>query len=382
MADASLTMFDTQPAAAAPAGSPVVVAQAKAGASGQDSDTRPASPPLSAAELSDAIFSQSWNCPLCRAADAAPVWRNLPPRSTGGGPSEFRLCQCRECELVFTVPQLTGEQVGPYYPARYYGHKNARFNPIMERLTRWLGSGRANGVARLQPRPGRVLDIGCGRGMTLARLRELGWETEGVELSETSALHAKEKLGLNVTVGPFEPGKYPDGHFDAIVIWHVLEHVINLDETLRGIQRILKPGGVLALAVPNRASWQAQVAKYDWFHLDMPRHYWHFSADWLIKKLGSLGFEIKRQNYASFEQNPYGWVQGILNRLGLPYNLMYDLLRSPSARSVPDAWRRYPWQSLVSVLGLAALGPLAVAMLVPEALFRRGGSVELYAVKK
>ncbi len=282
---------------------------------------------------------------------------------------------------MFTVPRLTAEEVAAYYPAEYYGDRNARFNPVMERLTRWFRQRRASTLTRLAKR-GKVLDIGCGRGLTLAELRRQGWETEGVELSENAAHFARNVLNLDVTVGGFDPTRYPDNYFDAVIIWHVLEHVPEVMPTLGGIARILKPGGVLALAVPNFASRQAQRAGYDWFHLDLPRHYWHFTETWLTKTLAPLGLRVVHASHASLEQNPYGWIQSVLNHCGLRHNLLYDLLRSRSARAVADPWRSYPLQSLLSLVGLAALLPLSLVKLLLEAFSHNGGTVELYAVKE
>ncbi|MCE9604841.1 MAG: class I SAM-dependent methyltransferase [Planctomycetia bacterium] len=344
-----------------------------------DESERPTSTSRSTA--ADAAFDRSWTCRACDTPGASTSWQGSAPHA-GGSPDRFRIAHCDHCGLTFTVPQLSIEEVGPYYPKEYYGDQNARFHPVMEALSRWLRRRRARALECWTNARGRVLDIGCGRGLTLATLRERGWEVEGVELSSTAAQHARDHLKLNVTLGGFDPTRYADSQFDAVIIWHVLEHVPDPLPALEGIARILKPGGVLALAVPNSAGWQAKLTKYDWFHLDLPRHYWHFSAPWLHEKLPQLGLDVKHAGYGSLEQNPYGWIQSLLNRCGLRHNLLYDLLRSPSARNVRRPWREYPLQSLVSILGLAVLAPLAGLLTFAEAAFHAGGTIELYAVKR
>lgn len=320
-------------------------------------------------------------CPRCGEVDAQTIWPDRPRRSAGPGPGPFQIASCPRCELWFTVPRLSGEEIGAYYPDVYYGARNKRFHPLMELLTRWFRRHRAMTLERFTPR-GRVLDIGCGRGVTLAALRERGWQTQGVELTAAAAECARHDLGLDVKTGGFDPADYPDEHFDAVILWHVLEHVPNLPETLAGAARILKQGGVLAVAVPNRKSWQARLTGYDWFHLDLPRHYWHFSADWLTSALRENGLRVAHIRYGSLEQNPYGWIQSLLNRCGLRHNLLYDLLRSRSARTVERPWREYPLQSLLSLIGLAVLVVPAVAMVIPEIIFRAGGTMDIYAVKE
>ena len=86
--------------------------------------------------------------------------------------------------------------------------------------------------------------------------------------------------------------------------------------------------------------------------------------------------------HGSPEQNPYGWIQSLENRWGLRRNLLYDVLRSESARTVKRPWTELPGQALASLVGLAILLPFSLAMLLPEIVFRRGGTVEFYAVRK
>ncbi|MCE9603961.1 MAG: class I SAM-dependent methyltransferase [Planctomycetia bacterium] len=313
-------------------------------------------------------------CPWCRAADAAQAW-------PGTEPDDFQVRRCRQCEHHFTVPVLGPDEIGPYYAETYYGNKNRRFNPLMERLVAWFRRRRAATLGRFA-KIGKVLDVGCGRGLTLATLRSCGWQTRGCEYSETSSRYAREVLQLDVDHDGFRPSNYADGEFDAVIMWHVYEHLADARETLETCARIIKPGGILAIAVPNFDSLQAQATRYGWFHLDMPRHYSHFSAPWLRKHLATSGFRILGEFHGSAEQNPYGWIQSVLNRLGLRRNLLYDVLRQPSARSVKQPWRELPGQSSASVIGAALLLPFSLLMLLPEILLRRGATVEMYAVRE
>ena len=320
--------------------------------------------------MQDESFEEQ-RCPFCHANDHRPWWPRHEHR-------EFRVCQCQRCDLVYTIPSLSASAMTQYYDAPYYGTGNVRFNVLFERLITWFRNRRARRLRRYIS-SGRVLDVGCGRGYVLAALREYGFQVQGIELSELAVQHAREVLGLNVTVGGFDPDQYPDQSFDAVIFWHVLEHLPDVAAALQGALRILKPGGMLVIAVPNLASWQARLTGSRWFHLDLPRHYSHFSDRWLRHQLGELGLQIREVNHFSFEQNPYGWIQSLLNCTGLRQNLLYDLLKSTSARSIRHPLRQYPLQSACSLCGLAALLPLASAMLLPETLFGRGGTVEVYA---
>jgi SAM-dependent methyltransferase len=313
-------------------------------------------------------------CRWCGSQEAEPA---IPGRE----PADFQVRRCCRCGLAYTVPVLGPGEIGAYYQETYYGDTNKRFNPLLEALVGRFRRGRAQTLTSFVP-PGKVLDIGCGRGLTLNALRQLGWKTRGCELSETSSRHAREVLGLDVACAGFRPELYADGEFDAVILWHVYEHLYDPQAVLQSCRRILRPGGVLALAVPNSDSFQAKLTKYGWFHLDLPRHYSHFSAPWLRQKFLECGFRPVDEFHGSLEQNPYGWIQSLLNACGFRFNLLYDILRRKSARTTKEPWREVPVQSLFNVLGMIALLPIALAMLIPERLCRRGATVEFYVIRE
>ncbi|MBI2362414.1 MAG: class I SAM-dependent methyltransferase [Elusimicrobia bacterium] len=298
-------------------------------------------------------------------------------KGTGGAP--FRVNRCPACGLGWTDPALPDSEIGAWYPQSYYGSGNARFHPQLERLIRAFRRRRAS-VIRRRAESGPVLDVGCGRGYLLKTLRELGFQPHGVELSEDSAWHAAHKLHIPVHVGPLDAAPYARGPFTAVVFWHTLEHFADPFAMLAKAHALLKPGGLLVVAVPNSESLQAALSGPDWFHLDVPRHYWHFGASSLRAAVEKSGFAVVQEDHFSFEQNPYGWLQSLLNMATPRFNYLYDWLKSKSARSAP--LRKNPGQALLT-LGLAVpLAPLCVLLTVLEAALRRGGSVEVYAVKR
>jgi 2-polyprenyl-3-methyl-5-hydroxy-6-metoxy-1,4-benzoquinol methylase len=314
-------------------------------------------------------------CPWCADHRAERVWRE--PAA-----ADFRLQRCVACGLVYTVPQLGPEQIAGYYPQSYYGDQNVRFNAVMEALVGWFRSRRAARLRHFRKEAGTVLDIGCGRGHFLERLRACGWTCTGIELSDAAAFHAREVLRLDVHVGAYAAGALPDAAFDAVYLWHVLEHLPAARAALTDARRILRSGGMLVIAVPNLSSWQARLCRYAWFHLDLPRHCAHFTTDRLVRTLQELGFAIVEVNHFSMEQNVYGWIQSLLNCARLKRNLLYELLKRRAARQLERPLSRFPIQSLLSWIGAAGLLPVAVALMLLEAAFRRGGTIEVYAKKR
>ncbi len=311
-------------------------------------------------------------CPWCGDHLSTAVWQG----ASGNG---FRLRRCDTCRLAHTAPQLSAEMIAPYYAPAYYGSGNVRFNKLFEMLVGWFRLRRARRLQQLHPVPGAVLDIGCGRGHFLRALRQQGWTCSGTELTDTAAVHARETLGLDIHIGPFDGGQFAACSYDAIYLWHVLEHIPNTYRALVEARRMVRPGGLLVIAVPNLASWQARVSHYHWFHLDLPRHYIHCSTPWLTGALKDLGFRIVEVNHFSAEQNIYGWIQSLLNCTGLKFNLLYDILRRPSARETRQPWLSHPAQSLLSVLLAFVLLPFATLAMLMEAAFGVGGTIEVYA---
>jgi 2-polyprenyl-3-methyl-5-hydroxy-6-metoxy-1,4-benzoquinol methylase len=290
----------------------------------------------------------------------------------------FSLVECRNCRLVTTYPVLSAAEIARYYPASYYGRANRRFNRLLERLIPFFRARRRRAIERFV-RNGRMLDVGCGRGLLPALMRSRGWEVHGVEFSETAAQHAREVLHVPVFVGDFRKSPYPPEYFDVVVFWHVLEHLGDPLAALRKSWEILKPGGLLVVAVPNLESLQARVTHRHWFHLDVPRHYSHFRLGVLRRILADSGFSIEAVSHFSLEYNPYGWIQGILNQIGFEPNLLYDTLKNPSARTITHPARLHPIQFVLMLLALIPVVPISFALFFLEVLARRGGTVEVYA---
>ena len=153
-----------------------------------------------------------------------------------------------------------------------------------------------------------MLDVGCGRGVLLSALAERGFESHGFEVSPAAAAGVDPRaiMGFGKNL---EEAAYPRSYFDQVIIWHVLEHLPDPRRTLDEIPPCLKPGGRLVVAVPNYSSLQARCFGAGWFHLDPPRHLYHFPVEGLRRLLESTGFQVDREHHFSLRQNPFGWVQ-------------------------------------------------------------------------
>ena len=290
----------------------------------------------------------------------------------------FELVRCGVCGLSLTTPVPPAME--KYYPAIYYaGAGGGRFPAVVEKVQQILYGRRVGRVEEMNGRrAGRVLDVGCGPGFLLRQFQRRGWEAQGTEYSERAAAHARQSLGLPIHIGELAEARFPNEHFDAVVLWHVLEHVPTPQGTLAEVERILRPGGVFLVGVPNFGSWEARLARDKWFHLDVPRHLNHFTVPNLTWMLSSAGLQVRSDSFLAPEYDTFSFVQSALNRIGLRQNLLYRLLRQGRAK----VWREESLAQILATLILAIpLSALSLPATMLAALARQGSAISLYAQK-
>jgi len=210
----------------------------------------------------------------------------------------------------------------------------------------------------------------------LGAFANLGLEVHGVEVSERAARGADSRAEIHVA-DRLSDVRLTSESFDRVVIWHVLEHLVDPRETLLEVNRILKPGGQVVIAVPNFSSLQARWAGPVWFHLDLPRHLHHFPLKALRNLIEGCGFRCHAIRHFSFRQNPFGWVQSAVNgSRRFPKNGLYHLLQG-----APEAAGAFPMNSIYSLAIFCAGMPLALVLSALTALFRTGATVSVTAEK-
>ena len=196
----------------------------------------------------------------------------------------FDLYHDEELDMLITHPQPSLENLGKYYESvDYISHTDSK-RSLFEKCYHFIKSialkNKLNLVNSLQPAKGSILDIGAGTGDFLSVVKENGWNTIGVEPSEKAKAIAKRK-GVSFVE---QTSELENNSFDVITMWHVLEHVPNLDNQIKELKRLLKPNGSLIIAVPNFKSFDAKQYGNFWAAYDVPIHFWHFSKT-AIKKL-------------------------------------------------------------------------------------------------
>jgi len=294
----------------------------------------------------------------------------------------FKIVHCRNCEVAFTQPVPAPDTWSRYYPQAYYGAAGAkRFPAPVEWVQHRLYAARIRRLEKLNGgRPGRVLDVGCGRGFLLQEFRRRGWEVLGTEADNKAAAHAQQVLQLPVKVGALEALDLSAASFDAIVLWHVLEHLADPTTTLAEVHRLLRPGGIVLVGVPNFGSWEARLCRDKWFHLDVPRHLAHFTLASLENALQQAGLRLSGRGLFAPEYDLFSFVQSLLNRAGLRHNYLYNLLRGQDAKVLGNSSSQF-----TQLLGTLLLGAPLAALSLPATLLAgvlgHGSAITAYARK-
>ena len=293
------------------------------------------------------------SCNLCGSLETRLLFRTSDLQLKNEG--VFNLVQCQQCGLVYLNPRPTKASI-----ARYYQHYHDRSTNDA-----WLERRQLEKLREVERyrEAGRLLDVGCGKGSFLRAARDRGWRCFGVEISPQASNDAR-RMGLDVTTGGFEYVDYPDNFFDVITMYHVLEHLHDPREALGKAYQLLKSGGLLVVAVPNFDSLQAKIFRQRWYHLDAPRHLYHFTPRTLKMLLhDEAGFKVLETRWFSVEQDWAGiagsihpkLVPGIL--LGGTISIVLNLLT-------------VPMYYVLQVLAFA------------ESRVRRGETFELYSEKR
>lgn len=220
-------------------------------------------------------FSQAVSafvCPGCGEASRAPAVEQY---------GKYTLFECKACGLQAWEPR---EMPDARWYEQMYGGRDEKLLPLEPGHKYFLADA-------LAPRGGELLDIGCGTGNFLAAAREAGYEVTGIELDRNAARFAKERLGLQnilpLTISEFAE-RYAEKRFDVVTFFEVLEHQAAPADFLQKVKACLRPGGVLALSVPNRERWLTGPDVLDY----PPNHFLRWSVSALRKFFGAQGFDI------------------------------------------------------------------------------------------
>ncbi len=272
------------------------------------------------------------NCLLC-GEKGVPLYREMHDQLSNA-PGKWSFYSCSACALIWLNTSPTFDDIGKVYTTTYCTHTLNEQKPILDTLRgkiehailmtnfgyncanvkrglKWIGKVFSlivpfkeivgSNVMWLNGRfRGKLLDVGCGGGRFLAKMRELGWDVVGVEPDQIAAEIAREYFNIPVKPGRLEEIDIPANSFQAVTARHVIEHVHNPVRLLQECYRLLAPGGVLVILTPNADSLGHKIFKRNWSELDPPRHLYLFSPKTLTNaaKLAGLPSSVRIRSTA------------------------------------------------------------------------------------
>lgn len=214
---------------------------------------------------------------------------------------EFELLLDTELQLLKTTPQPAAENLGRYYESDdYISHtdsKRSLFEKLYHAVKQKALRDKVNLITGLTGKKGNLLDIGAGTGDFAAEAAKQGWNVKGFEPSEKARTIAKSK-GIELVNTTTD---IADASLDVVTMWHVLEHVPDVELQITELKRLVKPGGHIIVAVPNFKSFDAKHYGAFWAAYDVPRHLWHFSKTAIEKLFGAQDIKLVKITPMKFD---------------------------------------------------------------------------------
>lgn len=277
------------------------------------------------------------SCPNC---DNENIFNVLSAKDNTVSGEEFEIWECKNCTLRFTQNIPEQENIGRYYQSEnYISHSDTKkglVNNLYHTIRKRTLLQKKNLIeTSTKKSTGNILDLGAGTGAFLNTMKNAGWHALGLEPDNTARDKAFELHGVQLKESNELFSQMPES-FDAITLWHVLEHVHQLHDYVKKFEEILKKDGKLFIAVPNYTSADAKMYGRFWAAYDVPRHLYHFSPKTMEILLNAHGLKLEKikpmwydsvyvsmlsENYKTGKAHPArAFINGMVSNLSALFN--------------------------------------------------------------
>jgi len=317
----------------------------------------------------------SLSCPVCGAADRI-IKTDLTTSGDSRDKGTYFVFLCSKCGNGFTAPEVPDElyKLPPDIPRHSLsGWAQSLLSFFMQRRVARI---RIEGV---RGRECELLDIGGGSCAFANLAARGGFDVTVIEPNGNNSVFADTPHHVKFVAQHFTPALLEQGFlkpnsFDIVTMWHSLEHFPHPGETLQLLFRLLKPGGIVLISVPNIQSSQARFGNNFWAYLDVPHHLIHFTPRGLAWALEQTGFVPLRSFPVSLEYDVFGWYQTWLNVLSRSYNYFYNRTKK---NRLDEDYLPYPvWAKILTRMGIVLL-PLVLFCSAFAALVKSPSCVEV-----
>lgn len=315
-----------------------------------------------------------WEKPACNICKGNSFKKILTDIITWEHPGKFNIVKCNSCGLLFLSPRPVSNEIIKFYPKKSYWGKDITSSEGQNKY-------REDGEKAYAPlyslilshkKEGKILDIGAGTGLFLAKFADKKWQVDGIEFSKDAVAYAKKTYAITLKTGDFLDYKFLEKSFDVVTLNNSLEHLYDPLGTLKQIYKILKDDGILLITVPNIESIGMKIFSANWYPLQPPRHLYHFSPSTISAALEKTGFSITEIKHSYWVHNYYSLFESFRFFFSPRFRT-----KNYSGNSSNIYKKNYPIKEIGKVFGRI----FAFTFSLIEPFFKKGETIIVYAQK-
>jgi SAM-dependent methyltransferase len=279
-------------------------------------------------------------CAACAGREAVAIFSGT-DRLYGITEEMFQVVRCHRCGLLRLSPRPGPRELPAFYPPSYWyaGKEDDKVGALEQFWRRTVLRDHARFVQSAlesTPAAGLLLDVGCGGGLFLRQMKEMGYPVMGLDFSLDAASIAWRQNGVPAICGTLTQAPLPAGSCRAVTMFHVLEHLYSPQDYIEHARRLLAPDGRLIVQVPDASSWQFLLFGERWSGLDIPRHLVNFRGSDLEVLIERCGFRIVRKRHFSLRDNPAAFATSLAPNLDPMARRIRKISESSAQRLVKD----------------------------------------------